>query len=238
MESVAEGQADLEPLDVGEVARYVAEHYRRDAHSREVEGAHGAAAGRDAREVGLCSRVEADEAEGLDGASWEDGGGGGGVAAEGAEAGDVGGEEGERARVVAEPEVQERGVVAQDGLRGLADAVQGEAAEVGEAEGREEVRGRGRVGRDGGKEGRHVVGEAEGELERGEVPEGRHEGVGDVLGDEKEERGALDGVCLPSDVEAPDILREVGVRGKRLAAAQGDGGHGGHRVGAFDGGTG
>jgi len=74
------------------------------------------------------------------GASWEDGGGSGGVAAGGAEAGDVGGKEAEQARVVAEPEVQERRVVAQDGLRGLDDAVQSKAAEVGEAGQWEEMR--------------------------------------------------------------------------------------------------
>lgn len=57
-----------------------------------------------------------------------------------------------------------------------------------------------------------------------------HEGSGDVLGYEEEKRGALDCVRLPSDVEAPDILREVRVGGERLAAAQRDGGYRGHRA--------
>ncbi len=143
MEGVAEGETDLEPLDVGEVAGDVAEHGRGDAGAGEVEGADGAAAGCDAGKVGLGGGVEADEAEGLDGATGEDGCGGGGVAAEGAEAGHVGREEAERAAVVTELEVEERGVVAQDVLGGLADAVEREAAQVGKAEWREEGGGRG-----------------------------------------------------------------------------------------------
>ena len=227
VECVAEGEADLEPLEVGEVAGDAAEHGRRDARAGEVERADRAAAGCDAGKVGLRRGVEADEAEHLDGAAWEDGRGGGGVPAEGAEAGHVGREEAEGARVVAELEVKERRVVAQDGLGGLADAVEREAAQFGEAERREE-------GGRGGEIGDDVIGETEGELERVEVAERGHEGLGDVLRDKKEQRRALDRVCLPSDVEAPDILREVRVGRERFAAAQRDGRHGGHRVCALE----
>ena len=229
MEGVAEGEADLEPLDAGEVAGDAAEQGRGDAGAGEVERADGAAASCDAGEVRLCSGVEADESEHLDGAAGEDGGSGGGVTAERAETGHVGWEEAEWARVVAELEVEERRVVAQDELWGLADATEREVAQVGETEGREEG------GRGGGEEvGDDVVGETEGELERMEVAESGHEGLGDVLGDEEEQCRALDRVCLPSDVEAPDILREVRVGEERFAAAQGDGGHGGHSACALE----
>ena len=186
VEGMAEGKADLEPLDVGEVAGDTAEHCRGHARAGEVEGA-DPAAGCNAGKIGLGRRVETDEAECLDGATWEDRGCGGRVAAKGAEAGHVRWEEAEWAGVVAELEVEKSWVVAQDGLGGLADAVEREAAQIGEAEGREESCGRrGGHARRRKEGGNDVVGEAEGERERVEVPESRHERLGDVLCDQEE----------------------------------------------------
>ena len=153
------------------------------------------------------------------------------MTAEGSEAGHVRWEEAKRAGVVGELKVEEGRVVAQDGFRGFTNAVEGQAAQIGEAKGWEKGGGDAGCYDEGGNE---VAGEAEGELERVEVAKSWHEGLGDVLRDEEEQRGALDRVRLPSDVEAPDILGEVRVGRERLAATQRDGGHGRHRVYALE----
>ena len=85
MQGVTEGEADFEPFDVREVSRDATEERRRDAHAREIEGAHGGASARDGREVFLGRGAASDEAEGLHRSAGEDGRGGGRVAAEGAQ---------------------------------------------------------------------------------------------------------------------------------------------------------
>jgi len=81
----------------------------------------------------------------------------------------------------------------------------------------------GRRGEDG-----EVRREAKGELERVEVYERGHERPRDVVRDREEEERALDRVRLPTDVKAPDILREVRTCRERLAAAERRDGHGGY----------
>lgn len=70
--------------------------------------------------------------------------------------------------------------------------------------------------------------EAKGELERVEVYERGYERPRDVVRDREEEERALDRVRLPTDVKAPDILREVRTCRERLAAAERRDGHGGY----------
>ena len=108
VERVPEREADLEPLDVREVARHTAQKRRRHAQAREVEHAHGDAPSRDARENLLRCRRElapapapAHEAERLHGPPREDGRGGGGAPSEGAQVRHVRGREAQRAVVVA-----------------------------------------------------------------------------------------------------------------------------------------
>lgn len=116
VERVPEREADFEPLDVGQVARYAAEERRRDAHAREIQRANGDAPRGDARQMILllllpllphcrcrcrcrCRRrraataaaaaaaAAAHEAERLHGAAREEGRGGGWGSAEGAQVG-------------------------------------------------------------------------------------------------------------------------------------------------------
>ena len=79
-----------------------------------------------------------------------------------------------------------------------------------------------------------MFGEPKGELERVKVDEHRDERPEYVLGYQEEQGRALYRVRSPSYVEAPDILRQVRVGRKRLAAAQSGGGHGGHRLCALE----
>ena len=70
--------------------------------------------------------------------------------------------------------------------------------------------------------------EAKGELERVEVYERGYERPRNVVRDREEEERALDRVRLPTDVKAPDILREVRTCRERLAAAERRDGHRGY----------
>ena len=107
VERVPERKADLEPLDVREVARHTAQERRRHTQAREVEHTHGDAPRGNAREVLLRRRrrelapAPAHEAERLHGPPREDGRGGGGAPAEGAQVRHVRRREAQRAVVVA-----------------------------------------------------------------------------------------------------------------------------------------
>lgn len=146
VERVPEREADLEPFDVREVARHAAQERGRHAHAGEVERAHGDAPDGDAREVLLrreLAPADAHEAERLHGPSREDGRGGGGAPAEGAQVRHVRWREAQRAVVVAQAEVQERRVAAEDALEldwgWRAEAGERERAQGGEADWGQEV---------------------------------------------------------------------------------------------------
>src|SRR5579863_6560757 len=70
--------------------------------------------------------------------------------------------------------------------------------------------------------------EAKGELERVEMYERGYERPRNVVRDREEEQRALDRVRRPTDVKAPDVLREVRTCRERLAAAERRDGHGGY----------
>ena len=87
---VAEREANLEPLDLRQVARHAAQQRGRHAHAGEIERAHGDAPPRDAHEMLLRRELAAaDEAKRLHGAPGEQRRGGGWVPTEGAEVGQV-----------------------------------------------------------------------------------------------------------------------------------------------------
>lgn len=71
-------------------------------------------------------------------------------------------------------------------------------------------------------------GKVKGEFERIEVDERGDERPSDMVGDAEEEQGGLDRVRFPSEMEAPDVLRQMRMSRERLAAAQGGDGHGRH----------
>ena len=71
-------------------------------------------------------------------------------------------------------------------------------------------------------------GKVKGKFERIEVDERWDERPSDMVGDAEEEQGGLYRVRFPSEMKAPDVLRQMRTRRERLAAAQRGDGHGRH----------
>ena len=71
-------------------------------------------------------------------------------------------------------------------------------------------------------------GEVKEEFERIEVDERGDEGLSDIVGDAEEKQRGLDNVRFPSEMEAPDVLRQMRTSRERLAAAERGDGHGRH----------